>query len=454
MVQSRDPILRKTRVTRGGEFRARMTLWGDLIISLALAIGFPFMFFIVWLKCRVTAVKRRKVVLCLSSNPRLTRGEYDARYLLFHNPWLDDFIFMNLLAEENRTMEMTDKLVLNEITIPNIARTLRDAGFRLSGFICSWIIYFRMLVRFSQKRQVGIIRAVEPHFTGVMAVLLKSVLGVKFVQDIRANFDMIYEQTGQTVYGTFSYSFDRWMRGRVFRRADLVFGGNMDNLKQARLEGADLKKSRLVRSIAIAPALFDSPEIRVDVRDLLGLKDSRLLVFCSRLSPEKYPKDVIDSFSEVAKLRKDVKLIVMGDGVMRKELESLAERLGVDENVVFLGSKPNEFVIEVLHSADLVVVPLAGSLLVEAALSAKPVVAYDCEWHSEIVKHGETGLLVRFRDSKEMASAISTLLDDPILSQKLGRNARSLALKMFHPDVIREIEAKYYGELLGLKSDV
>ncbi len=451
MGQSRDPMLREIRVTIIGAFRARMRLWADLIISLALAIGFPLLFLVVWLECRIAPPRRRRVVLCLSCNPRLTRGEYDTRYLLFDNPWLDKFICMNLLAEEGGTMRMTDRLVLIEIARPNLASTLRDAGFRLSGYVCSWAIYFQMTARFAKKEQVDIIRAVEPHITGVLAVLLKLVLGVKFVQDVRANFDMIYRQTGQTIYGVLSHSFDRWLRGWVYRRADLVFGGNMDNLEQALRDGADPEKSRLVRSIAIAPALFDPPKTRVDVRDLLGLKDSRLLVFCSRLSPEKYPKDVIDSFSEVAKLQNDVKLIVAGDGSMRKELEIHAERLGLDENVVFLGSKPNEFVIDLLRSADLVVVPLAGSLLVEAALSAKPIVAYDCEWHSELVKHGETGLLVKFRDYKEMASAIITLLNDPDLSQKLGNNARKLALEMFHPNVIREIEAEHYKELLGWK---
>lgn len=449
MGRGQDSTSTEIGMTGPGGFWARMTRSVDLIMTFALAVAFLFMFSVLWLECRATASKKRKVVLCLSSNPRLTRGEYDARYLLFHNPWLDDFIVMNIFAEESRTLRMTNKLVLNEIAIPGLAKTLRDAGFRLSGFMCSWMIYFHMLVRFSQRKQVGIIRAVEPHIAGVMAVLLKSILGVKFVQDVRANFDMIYRQTGQTVYGPSSYPLDKWMRGLVYRHADLVFAQSIDNLNRARIEGADPQKSKLVRSIAVTPALFRSPEIRVDVRGLLGLKDSRLLVFCSRLSPEKYPEDVISSFSEVAKSRSDVKLIVVGDGIMRSDLESLAERLGVDENIVFMGSKPNEFVIDVLHSADLVVVPLAGFLLVEAALAAKPIVAYDCEWHSEIVKHRETGLLVKFRDSKGMASAILTLLNDPTLSRKLGRNARDLALGMFHPDVIREIEAKHYRGLLG-----
>ena len=430
----------------------------DIVISLILMMCLIVTFLINLFKYRTKPTKRSKVVLCLSKEGKSSIPERGFQHLLsFHNDYLEKVIFVNLMAKKNMTAEVTQKLIFIAINRPKLATIFKNAGLIISSTIYSFIIYILILCKLAQKEQVGIIRSIEPNIMGFLSVLLKYILGVKFIQDIRGNYDLIYKNAGMTLFSTaiqsqnklltkLSYALEKRLRWVVYTQTDLIFGGNENNLKHALENGANPRKARLVR-VNIDPAIFDLSNLR-DVRKELKLNNNyKLLTFVGRFEPEKYPEDVIIAFSEVVKSREDVKLIMVGDGSLRKELKELVKKLELSEKAIFLGYMPNDYVRNILYSSDVILVPLGGSVLIEAALSSKPIVAYDYEWHSELIIDGKTGILVGFRDCKGMAKAILKLLDDSSLSAELGQNARELAIKMFHPDVIRENEARCYREL-------
>lgn len=137
---------------------------------------------------------------------------------------------------------------------------------------------------------------------------------------------------------------------------------------------------------------------------------------------------MIRAFEIVSKEVPDSVLLLAGDGEQREYLEEIIKSLNL-KNVIFLGFKPQEYIFNLMYSVDLIVSPLTGSSLVEAALSSTPIVAYDVEWHSELIKDGKTGRLVKFRDYEEMANAMIEILNNPGLNY--GENARKLAIEMF-----------------------
>jgi glycosyltransferase involved in cell wall biosynthesis len=71
---------------------------------------------------------------------------------------------------------------------------------------------------------------------------------------------------------------------------------------------------------------------------------------------------------------------------------------------------------------------MGGFSLIEACAAASPVIAYDVEWHSELIRDGETGFLVAEHDVDRLTFVVSRLLDDPDLGVTLGMRAQELAV--------------------------
>jgi len=86
--------------------------------------------------------------------------------------------------------------------------------------------------------------------------------------------------------------------------------------------------------------------------------------------------------------------------------------------------------------------------LLEAASCGRPMVATDVPGCREICRDGETGLLVPPRDPEALADALETLVRDPSLREKLGRNARALVEREFSAEIVAEKTLKLYQIML------
>jgi glycosyltransferase involved in cell wall biosynthesis len=127
-----------------------------------------------------------------------------------------------------------------------------------------------------------------------------------------------------------------------------------------------------------------------------------------------------------------------------RHLYDLAKRLGVRDQVDFLGDQKN--VPAVLAASDVVVHPRVdaetfGFAIAEAMVAGKPVVASQLGAQKELIVDGETGILVPPADSAAIAAAVLALLADPERRQSMGRAARERALSRYTIDrMVHEIE--------------
>jgi glycogen synthase len=143
------------------------------------------------------------------------------------------------------------------------------------------------------------------------------------------------------------------------------------------------------------------------------------VLFVGRLAEQKGVRTLLAAARLV-----DAHVVLVGDGPERKRLEQRAP-----ERVHFVGFVPHEQIPAILANGDVLVLPSRyeelGAVLVEALWAGLPVVASRVGGVPEIVRDGETGILVPPGDPRALAAALNRVLGDEALAQRLRANARS-----------------------------
>jgi glycosyltransferase involved in cell wall biosynthesis len=179
------------------------------------------------------------------------------------------------------------------------------------------------------------------------------------------------------------------------------------------------------------------------------------ILHIGRLVEKKGTADLLAALAGLA----GVRLIVIGEGPLRAQLQRQAGALGVKAQ--FLGAQDADEVAEWLRRATLLVAPSVTAqdgdaeglpnVIVEGAASGIPVVATRHSGIPEAVEDGVTGYLVKEGDRGALAARIGALLDGADLRREMGFAARALAVERF--DRVRQAERleAIYDEVAGLQ---
>jgi L-malate glycosyltransferase len=176
----------------------------------------------------------------------------------------------------------------------------------------------------------------------------------------------------------------------------------------------------------------------------------RVLMHISNFRPVKRVRDIVQVFARVKEEVPSV-LVMVGDGPDRVVAEAEAERLGVQNDVQFLGKI--DAVAPLLAGADLFLLPSDresfGLSALEALASGVPVIGTEAGGLPEVVRHGETGVLCQVGDIDGMAGAAVRILSDHARWREMSTLAASDARERFSlADIVARYEA-FYAETLG-----
>jgi glycosyltransferase involved in cell wall biosynthesis len=323
------------------------------------------------------------------------------------------------------------------------------------NFLLSQLSLFVTLLRLIRREKISVIRVGDPLYLGLFGWALSRLSGIPFLVRLNGNHDKVYETTGHPLQRRifFTRKIEKLVERFIFARTDLLAALNQDNLDFALANGARPAFSTLFRlGNLIDERHFAEPASRPDAGNLLSemaVQPGRFLVCIGRLESVKHPDDVVHVLAQVRERGHDVKAIFVGDGQMRQALGALAERLGVQGEIIFCGNKDQGWLAQVVPHAAAVVSPITGRALTEAALAAAPVVAYDIDWQREMVETGVTGELVPHLAIKEMASAVVRFLDDRVYARAMGDAIRQRAMMMLDPELLNQHERDQYSLLLA-----
>jgi glycosyltransferase involved in cell wall biosynthesis len=222
------------------------------------------------------------------------------------------------------------------------------------------------------------------------------------------------------------------------------------------LEREGVRPERIsVRHNSVSAAPHDAGRAEEETRLLRARYDvadgERVVVAIGRLSREKAHVDLIAALGHMRRARPDIdfKLLIVGDGPERANVESAAVGEGVTDRVVFVGHVAD--VRPFYAAADVMALPShsegSPNVLLEAMAAGVPSVATTVGGVPEIAAHEETALLVAPRDPEAMATQLARLLTDARLASELSANASSVVAARYSPEAYARSVAEMYREL-------
>lgn len=157
------------------------------------------------------------------------------------------------------------------------------------------------------------------------------------------------------------------------------------------------------------------------------IKREKIVLNVGRLIPEKGQKFLLEAFSKLNLT--DWKLVILGDGPLRTDLEMLAKDFEIQDNLYMPGAVNN--VDKWLAKASIFAFPSVSegfpNALVEAMAAGLPCVSFDCDaGPRDIIKNGENGFLIPLKRTEKFSKKIHFLIEHPELRLYMGKKASAI----------------------------
>ncbi len=248
-------------------------------------------------------------------------------------------------------------------------------------------------------------------FSGLIAVILGSLYGKPVVLTVHGSDARFAKKS------IFLQAVARWILKRV-KTVIAVSRSLATDLVEIGVER---------RRIVVIPNGFDSERFFPVGEGSSTRSDWAKFLWVGRMSPEKNVPTLVSAFNVVAERYPKSKLTLVGNGIVRAEIEALIERYGLTSSVELLGNVPSEHIPEIMREHDVFVLPslsegLSVSVL-EAMASGLPVIVAAVGGLPEIIKNSQNGYLIDPRDILGLSEVMMQLLRDPALRQRLAEQA-------------------------------
>ncbi|MCK4319955.1 glycosyltransferase [Candidatus Micrarchaeota archaeon] len=275
---------------------------------------------------------------------------------------------------------------------------------------------------------------------GTLAVLLGKLKGKPSIVTIQGGDMADYkENTGRFLF--IMKPIISW----TLRNASLVHAVSKDLKRKAMEFGVKEEK------IKVIPNGVDSEKFRKresGLKKKLGLEGRKIILSVSRLSYKNGMDLIISAFTNVKKRFNDSALVILGDGEERENLLNLVSKVNLKKDVVFLEPVPHERLSEYYSIADVFIRPSRdegfGIVFIESMACSVPTIGTKVGGITDIIKDGETGLLIPAENTKVISEAIIKILSDSSFSKKLSENGRKEVERRFSwNSIAKEINTLY-----------
>lgn len=220
-----------------------------------------------------------------------------------------------------------------------------------------------------------------------------------------------------------------WLEGVVFKSASTI-----RTVRQTAVERYKATYPELADRFSFLPTWFDPTDFRPEQGSLrterreqllqefgVGGSGRKVIVSVGRLDKQKDPLLLIDTMALMVERGSDIHLVMVGDGILRAQVESRIVEQGLSGRVTMLGVKPPSEIARILVAADLLVLSSAYEgmpiAVLEALATGLPVVSTDVGEVSLVVRDGFSGYICRERSASALSKCTAIALNDPNLNE-------------------------------------
>ena len=222
-----------------------------------------------------------------------------------------------------------------------------------------------------------------------------------------------------------------WLDVRWLRGADEVIAVSLPFVEALAKGGVARERLRWIPN-AISRAALLATDSGEDLRATWGVApapDAVLIGVLGRFSPEKGTDHFVRAFAPLARSHPQVRAVLVGDGPTREACIALAEQLGCAGQIIFPGFRSD--LAAIYRAIDVLAIPSRSegmpTVLIEAMLLGVPVISTAVGAVPDIVREGETGLIVPIGDEKALSAGLARLTEDAALRGRLAAAGQAFA---------------------------
>lgn len=351
----------------------------------------------------------------------INQNEFKVCPIVLVRPWESSNVFIEEIEKEN----------YQYLSIPVAIKTLNEGRDYFRVIRC-----FKMLFSILRRERYDIVHT-NGYFADIIAIPACKLLGIPHIATCHG---FITNDKKLNIYNMF----DRF----ILRFSNKIIAVS-DGIKNE-LTKNGIKESHVVVIQNAVEGNYNKElfsQNRQNKRQQLNIREREFVLgYIGRLSEEKGIKYLIEASSLLNESDITVKVLIIGEGPQKRQLEDLVKEEGIKHNVVFAGFQAD--IESWLPAMDVFVLPSLTEgtpmSLLEAMAFGIPVVASAVGGIPQVIVSGKNGILVSSGKSQEIADAVNTLYEDETLRKTLGEEAkRTIELKFNVDEWVKKVEAEY-----------
>lgn len=325
--------------------------------------------------------------------------------------------------------------------------------FRIFYFFRHYFKKYKLLNKIFSEDKYDLIQVRNNLWDALLALYLKKKFKIPFVFQYTFPIDAYKFEKSPQLHVKISGRFTGFLLKIILKKCDFIFP--ISNWMKSYLveEGTSLSK---IMAVPMGANIHKfTPEINGDdIRRRYGLNDSSVILYLGSLDKLREVEIIIHAILKLNETSENIKLMLIGAGNDRQNLEKLTETLEIKDKVVFTGLIPYSKIPDFIAASDIClssVPPIelyeisSPTKMFEYMSMEKPVVANkEIPEHKKVLNECNCGILVDF-DSESFAKGIKYLLDNSMEAKIMGKNGRLWVVKnRSYENISLQIEEQYY----------
>ena len=314
---------------------------------------------------------------------------------------------------------------------------------------------YRLISDILTEERADIIQVRNSVFEALLALHIKRKYDIPFVFQYSFPKEEYREYKSDKQRFYFG-KFESYITKYVLHKADLIFP--ISKWMKEELVKQGIPDSKMMPlPLGVNPELFSSTKDGTKIRGQYDLNDAQVILYTGTMDKLRKLSIIIHTFSKVREHKDNVKLLMVGKGNDKANLEKLVSKLGIQNDIIFTGQVPYFDMPYFIAAVDICLCPVppldiykvsSPTKLFEYMAMGKPVVANEeIPEQKEVIQQSGGGILVKFED-KSFAEGIIELLDEPERAKEIGRKGHEWVVKnRSYENMAREVEKRYF-ELL------